>query len=327
VSLKRPTPPGTFDAPQRARTFPARLPSRPPTDLPTSVDDNQPSGCRSRSWMAFELDSAHPLSTNPRTFMADGNDHASPLPFSVLPGSQQKYPPQTFSRPLNAASQLPDLMPIMFPSEDPFAYPTQPMSALEDRHFKNDRAGPFAFEASTQASLPLNAPSLPSTSGYDPFTGPAVYSGPPGSMGVSLSTPYRTPSLRPSNPQTQPQSPPSHVSTPGSNEVMQSPDLVSIPSQGFMWPALSFQSSMMPPDQSMSEPVSGSTGTHLGIGMNAFCPVGPIMGAKTDLEDALGPGNIIVGNGVPGDDDFGVWPNLRSEDDGHLYQMQPGRFL
>lgn len=36
-------------------------------------------------------------------------------------------------------ANLPDLMPIMFPSDDPFAYPTQPMSTLEDDHFRHDR--------------------------------------------------------------------------------------------------------------------------------------------------------------------------------------------
>lgn len=54
--------------------------------------------------------------------------------------SMQSSPQQlSFGPQLNNA-HLPDLTAMMFPSADPFAYPNQPMSILEDGQFKQDQS-------------------------------------------------------------------------------------------------------------------------------------------------------------------------------------------
>ena len=52
-----------------------------------------------------------------------------------MQSSPQQIP---FGPQLNNA-HLPDLTAMMFPSADPFAYPNQPMSILEDGQFKQDQ--------------------------------------------------------------------------------------------------------------------------------------------------------------------------------------------
>ncbi|KAI5302622.1 hypothetical protein KEM56_000517 [Ascosphaera pollenicola] len=62
-----------------------------------------------------------------------------PAPPQASAQQQQQAQSQqfTFGGALDKMNFIPDLMPMMFPSDDPFAYPTQPMSTLEDSTFKD----------------------------------------------------------------------------------------------------------------------------------------------------------------------------------------------
>lgn len=49
----------------------------------------------------------------------------------------------TFPQPFDDAAGLPDLSAMMFPSADPFAYPNQPMTTLENKHYNKHETSPF----------------------------------------------------------------------------------------------------------------------------------------------------------------------------------------
>ncbi|KAL4785648.1 fungal-specific transcription factor domain-containing protein [Aspergillus varians] len=247
VSLKRPAPDNNGQpepAPvqgslQRANTFPiqhlARPSNRDGSSTPKSLDDNhaprspapKPRVNR-RSWVPPAEHPASTVSTPPeRTPPSSGTPvmpQAQALPIRGAPTGQ-------FNPPfLNNNSGFPDLMNIMFPSDDPFAYPTQPMSTLEDDHFRLDGTGtaaPFTSGIPTTVDQNTNGnsnnvsmPPLDSIGGF-----PLFQSGTPqSSMGAALSGRL---------PGSHIQSPVSQGSTPG--EAVNSPDLVSIPNQNFMW--------------------------------------------------------------------------------------------
>lgn len=96
------------------------------------------------------------------------NDAMSPLSAVSLPN----FPTQQSKQPslnlhLDNSNYIPDLMPMMFPSDDPFAYPTQPLSTLEDDHFKfevPDKTG-FNFNLSE-----TTGPGMAKTVQSDPVT-------------------------------------------------------------------------------------------------------------------------------------------------------------
>jgi hypothetical protein len=76
-----------------------------------------------------------PTGSNPN-LRQSFNEYVSPeasgvgTPESGSMGSQGVLP--HFSQPLGVSSTLPDLNAMMFPSEDPFAYPNQPMMELDN---------------------------------------------------------------------------------------------------------------------------------------------------------------------------------------------------
>lgn len=208
-------------------------------------------------------------------------------------------------------------MPIMFPSGDPFAYPTQPMSTLEDDHFKNDRVGnsaQYTFEPgsqrttapSTSSAVPTSAAVGASTPTFDAYTNIPVFpSGPPGGVAGGLPPHLQHLNHTPSRVQ----SPPSHTSTPA--DMVQSPDLVSIPNQNFMWQSFSFQQPSLSTDQQQSQ--QQMTGTNdmrnVGTGMDGFSPMGTGMDMGVSLDDLFNLGGGAGASGS-GNDDWGQWMSM-----------------
>ncbi|KAL4795603.1 fungal-specific transcription factor domain-containing protein [Aspergillus venezuelensis] len=234
VNLKRPAP-SASQAPepdikpvQRASTFPIQLLNRQPKQegiqTPKSLDDNQaprsPAKPRAnrRSWVQPAGTPPSNMSTPPEpTPPSAGTTPSIPqaLPIREIPGQ--------FNHGLPNTTGFPDLMPIMFPSDDPFAYPTQPMSTLEDDHFRFD--GNAAFNPAMPTAVDQNNSninrSLDSLGGFPLFQNNT----PQSSIGAAFSG--RLPGSHMQSPTI------SHGSTPA--EAVNSPDLVSIPNQNFVW--------------------------------------------------------------------------------------------
>lgn len=275
---------------------------------PMTVDDSH-AYPRPQSWMrngspGFAGDRGNPSSSAPT------------VPSSL---AQQKQPQSSVYHPFDNSGNLPDLMPIMFPSGDPFAYPTQPMSTLEDDHFKNDRAGASAqypFEPGPQgtaapspsSTVPASVAVSASTPTFDAFTNVPVFpSGPSGGVAGGFPSHLQHLNHTPS----QVQSPPSHTSTPGNGEVVQSPDLVSIPNRNFMWQGFNFQQQNFPTDQQSQQQMSGTNDMrNVGMGMDGFSPMATGMDMCMNLDDIfdnLGGGASTDG---PGNNDWGQWMNI-----------------
>ncbi|KAJ5818461.1 hypothetical protein N7474_004052 [Penicillium riverlandense] len=171
--------------------------------------------------------------------------------------SQQEASSLAFSQQFNNPANLPDLMPMMFPSDDPFAYPTQPMSTLEDDHFCHDRPGmsssQYAFD---QTGMPPTTPSNPSSAGvttpsFEAFPNlPYLPGGPP--SGVKSSVPSRLHGTSQPMSPSRLQSPMTQTPVSGS-ESLGSPDLVSIPNNNFVWQGYNFQPSNMATEQQATQ--------------------------------------------------------------------------
>ncbi|KAL1979176.1 hypothetical protein VTN96DRAFT_6594 [Rasamsonia emersonii] len=327
VNLKRPNPSNNvtrpkgqrtpssgsqFSMPQRAHTFPAQLmQSRAPAEsakTPAAVDDNWAFDPRSFAKETSTGVSGEPQSSPSPAFTSDQINQTSGSPLTASPGQQPSS-----TQPLDAAQNMPDLMPIMFPSGDPFAYPTQPMSTLEDGHFKNDRSGPsaqFPMDATTQSgtasSTAGNATLRSSTPAVDTF--PSLQ-GFPSEIRVSTTLP---PQFQHLNLQSQVQSPASHSSTPASNEMIQSPDLVSLPNQNFMWQGLSFGGQNMMNNQPQSQQqASGPNDVRFdGVSTNGISPMGMALDMNVNFDDVFGNVGMSSGNGYPGNDDWSQWMNV-----------------
>ncbi|KAJ5267057.1 hypothetical protein N7478_009865 [Penicillium angulare] len=222
--------------PHRSTTFPVQMMQQTPIanthsrrqkslDIPQS---NRLSDSGNQSaWLASTPELLTETMTTPEPLVSNPVNNSSM--------ANQDNWSQQFLNPTN----LPDLMPIMFPSDDPFAYPTQPMSTLEDDHFRHDRPGmmgsQFPFD-STQTGMP-NSPSDPSIS--TPTMDFAHLPNFGASSGVKSSVPSRL------QPNTQGMNSP-RISSPISqgntpSEALSSPDLVSIPNQNFVWQGYNFQ--------------------------------------------------------------------------------------
>ncbi|KAJ6166806.1 hypothetical protein N7470_002253 [Penicillium chermesinum] len=211
----------------------------------------------------------------------------------------------------NNPNNLPDLMQFMFPSDDPFAYPTQPMSKLEDDHFRYDNH-PSRFQVdSSQQGMDSNSSSDPSvhnttTPGLDSFP---TFGNFGSSSGVKSSVPSR---LHTSQPMGSPLlgSPISHSQTTPS-EGISSPDLVSIPNQNFVWQGYNFQPMNVPSDQVPRPPENPSLSNapldlNMSMDENTF-------GANADLgilfDDLFGnEPDYRPGNGAP-NEDWTQWMN------------------
>lgn len=277
VNLKRRAPSHTVEPepkalpdqtlPYRSSTFPMQMLSQSATNdnqtrRQRSLDKVQPVSNRptdtthQSTWISTTPDLLTETMTTPEHISSTGLTPSMP---------NQEPPSLAWAQQFNNPANLPDLMPMMFPSDDPFAYPTQPMSTLEDDHFRHDRAGmpsQYSFD-----SKPGMAPSTPvepssaagSTSSFD-FPNIPNFSG-ANTPGIKSSVPSH---LRPSHSRSSSRihSPISQSQTPA--ELISSPDLVSIPNQNFVWQGYNFQpnnaSTVAPESLPQQRDMSGQNG-------------------------------------------------------------------
>jgi hypothetical protein len=238
VNLKRPAPNNAEPEPKplaeknlplRSSTFPAQMMSQnePRNRRQQSLDNahinNRSADTSSHAtWVSTTPELLTETMTTPEHISSSMNPSMPNQESSSLAWAQQ------FTNPAN----LPDLMPMMFPSDDPFAYPTQPMSTLEDDHFRHDGGIPTQYPFDGTGMGPAS-PSVGVTTPTFDFTNQF-----PLNSGIKSSVPSH---LRPSHSRSSSRihSPISQGQTP--SEVLSSPDLVSIPNQNFVWQGYSFQ--------------------------------------------------------------------------------------
>ncbi|KAJ6170600.1 hypothetical protein N7485_007946 [Penicillium canescens] len=234
--------------PHRSSTFPMQMmPQTPAPEAPTrrqqSLDNtqmmnNRPNENGSQStWISTTPELLTETMSTPEQISSASsmNPSMSNQEPSSLAWAQQ------FTNPAN----LPDLMPMMFPSDDPFAYPTQPMSTLEDDHFRHDRGmapSQYPFDAAPQAKgMGTTTPTDPpggvgiSTPTFD-FNNLPNFPGNPSAIKSSVPSRLQASHSRSSS---RIHSPISQGQTP--SEALSSPDLVSIPNQNFVWQGYNFQ--------------------------------------------------------------------------------------
>lgn len=281
-----------------------------PSGTPRNVDESYPN-LHAQPFIAndvLEQGLAEPILTKSAGLTADQRNPSVPPQFHPLEPTQ----------PMSIGLPHEDMTLIMFPSGDPLAYPAQPMSTLEDGYSKRD--GPevlesFPFEPSASGTLPSPASLRLSTPNRDAFMASPLYTnGSPGAPASALPAHFQHPNVYQSRySPTQKQSPSSHCSTPGGGEMVNSPDLVSIPSQNFMWQGLGLQPPIgqQPPPQPPSDPIDGQFDD---LSMDGFPPIATTMDMKMnlDLDDVLGNENLYFRGSGFGDD---MWSNLKSEDD------------
>lgn len=326
VNLKRPAPSNQFAQPEatstksehtlphRSGTFPVHATtqpsSKPPGRRQKSLDSTQAftnrvaaNGSQS-AWMAATPE----LLTETMTTPEPTSSTSQPLSFASQESSSLAWS-QQFNNPNN----LPDLMPIMFPSDDPFAYPAQPMSTLEDDHFRNDQSGiqpsRFPYETPTTGVAP-STPSDPSgpgasTPGFEGFSNfPNFAVGAP-SSGIKPSLPTRMHANAQSMASSRLHSPISQPYTP--SEALSSPDLVSIPNQNFVWQSYNYQPTNLATDQTMQQdpPIyNGPQDVNMSLDQAS-------MGMNTDLGisfDDLFGNNAVSRSDAP-NDDWTQWMN------------------
>ena len=340
--------------PQRSSTTPLQLMARShrAEARPKSLDDSQarrghsrthsdvPTNVSTPRWVPSTPDSATET-TNPTTPSETFNSSS----FSNTPSPLQSAPRQDMSAfpfPQQVPgfdNSLPDLMPIMFPSDDPFAYPTQPMSTLEDDHFRNEgTSGPFTFDRS--ATMPTTT-GTPNAMGLanppsDNFSSLSLFNDGT-STRMSPVMPNRFSGHQQQSGQTRLQSPRSGMSTPG--EHVGSPDLVSIPNQNFMWQGYNFQPpnwpvgdlsarqqqqqqqqqqipQQQPPQQQQQQQQSQFPSTqglpNFGTGVDDTNPTGMGIDLGIQLDDLLGSSEAYRPAGNYNNDDWLQWMNVGS---------------
>lgn len=259
---------------QRSNSFPTR-PKTDPPPVRASVDDSaafrQP-----QSWLSNEVAN---LSAEPESLSESPSQQeqsASSIPPTMAP-----------AQPSSTKQNLPDLMPIMFPSGDPFAYPTQPMSTLEDGHFKDDTSRtaqffgdghPSSAAASTSTAIASGGALAAGTPGFDGSPGLT-----PGSSSGGMSGPQLAGTFQRLGLQSQAQSPSSRSG--GSSDHAQSPDLVSLP-QSSMWQSFHFPSQGFFSGQRSS--MAGDAPRDMAVDpMSGFGPMGLEMDMNFNLDDVL----------------------------------------
>lgn len=330
VNLKRPAPSNvsaesesvssttTHTVPIRSSTFPAQripqpaapsTPSRRQQSLENAQarSDNRPADNATQpAWMASTPELLTETMTTPEPMSATSmnSSFAKPDPSSLA-----------WSKQFNNPNNLPDLMPIMFPSDDPFAYPTQPMSTLEDDHFRHDQPGmpsQFTFDTTQQpGSMGQNTPSDPSagvsTPSFDAFANMSNFNVAPPS-GVKSSVPNRLQANAHSMNSSRLHSPISQGQTP--SETLSSPDLVSIPNQNFVWQGYNFQPTTMGPEstaipQEHSIP-SGLPDFNMDMDENTM---GMNMDLGISFDDLFGNDAAYRPNNGALNDDWAQWMN------------------
>ncbi|GLI72991.1 gypsy retrotransposon integrase-like protein 1 [Penicillium ochrochloron] len=312
--------------PHRSSTFPAQMMTQPSPanpaasrrqkslDTPQPVNNRPESGTQS-AWLASTPELLTETMSTPEPSSATSYNASF---------SNQEPSSLAWAQQFNNPNNLPDLMPMMFPSDDPFAYPTQPMSTLEDDHFKHERSGapqsqPSFDSPSQQQGMGSNTPSDRSGTGistpsFDAF---ANFSNFPinaaSGMKSSIPTRLQQPTTQPMNP-SRLHSPISQGQTP--SEHLSSPDLVSIPNQNFVWQGYNFQpagnveavnneptTSTMQPD---TAPLNGLPDFNMGLDENAL---GMNMDLGISFDDLFGNNaNFRPGAGAA-NDDWTQWMN------------------
>lgn len=283
---------------------------------PIAVDDSHAYNSSTRSWMTNGTSNVSSESVSVSSTFIKQSPATSPGSSSLAQPAQQQ---PAASQSLETHPNLPDLMPIMFPSGDPFMYPAQPMSTLEDDHFKSDRSaatGQYSFQPGSLQRTPSTShmPTLnSSTPVYDGFTNIPVFpSGPPGGVAAALPAHLQHFNHQHSRSQSQVHSPPSHASTPGAGDLVQSPDLVSIPNQNFVWQGFNFLPQASSGDQQSQTPISGAGGSQNTGLVDNFNPLGGVDIGMTfdELFGNLGTGTGTGGvNGTAASDDWSQWHN------------------
>lgn len=332
VNLKRPAPSHVSADPEPiSTTTPQTLPHSSST-FPTQMM-SQPAATKTPSRRQQGLDHVQARGDNRATdsgtqsawmastpeLLTDTMTTPEPISAASLNSSLANQEPSSlaWSQQFNNPNNLPDLMPIMFPSDDPFAYPTQPMSTLEDDHFRHDQTGmpssQFPFDSTSQPSgIGQNTSSDPSgasvsTPSFDAFANlPNFNVG--ATSGVKSSVPSRLQANAQSMNSSRLHSPISQGQTP--SETLSSPDLVSIPNQNFVWQGYNFQPTTMgagrtaiPPDPSMP---NGLPNFNMSLDENT-------MGLNIDLgisyDDLFGNNATCRPNNGAPNDDWTQWMN------------------
>ncbi|KAJ5105834.1 hypothetical protein NUU61_003181, partial [Penicillium alfredii] len=325
VNLKRPAPsnqsveietkptPSTQTLPHRSSAFPTQMMPQStmpgtPTRRQASSDNTQTRSTDSGSqsaWMASTPELLTETMSTPEQISSAGSLNP--------PFSNQEPSSLAWAQQFNNPASLPDLMPIMFPSDDPFAYPTQPMSTLEDDHFRHDHTGmqstQYPFDSAPQPTgMAPTTPNDPSGAGistptFDAFT---KFPNLPVNTPIKSSVPSRL------QPVTQPmgsrlQSPISQAQTP--NEALGSPDLVSIPNQNFVWQGYNFQptnvSTGLTPQQNPPAP-NGLQGFSMGMDENTM---EPSMDLGISFDDLFGNNAVPRPGNAESNDDWTQWMN------------------
>lgn len=327
VNLKRPAPSSTAEPdlkptfektlPHRSGTFPMHPIAQPSvTDgqnrRQRSLDRVQPAGnipetSHQSTWVSSTPELLTETMTTPEHISSTG----------MTPSMPNQEPPslawaQQFTNPAN----LPDLMPMMFPSDDPFAYPTQPMSTLEDDHFRHDRTGMASqYPFDSTSNMGPATPGEPSSAGVStpPFDFTNIPNFPvTNTPGFKSSVPSH---LRGSHSRTSSRihSPISQSQTP--TEVISSPDLVSIPNQNFVWQGYNFQPNnpaIMATDSVPRQPeTAGPNGlSDLSMGMDENLGMNMDLGIAFD--DLFGNNAAYrPGNGASAED-WSQWMNANN---------------
>lgn len=255
--------------------------------------------------------------TTPELSSAIGTPSETLTPDQLNPPSVPSLPNALPNQDLSALQMpqqfdnignVPDLMPIMFPSDDPFAYPTQPMSTLEDGHFRQGGL-PLTFTptsqkpgiSTTQSTDPTGMTLGMSNTTYDSFPNYAVFSNglPTTTMGATVPNHFqhRRHVSQPQHRSPLSQSPRSAVDT------INSPDLVSIPNQNFAWQNYNFQQQNMPDTFSQQQMPALNGSQDFDLSMN---DVGLDLGLP--LDDVLG-NDVFRPSGAFGNDDWMEWMN------------------
>ena len=188
-------------------------------------------------------------------------------------------------QPFSNLGNVSDLMPIMFPSDDPLAYPMQPMSTLEDGHFRGDDA------AAQMASFSLgSAPQQTSMSTAQSGGPPGTTMGPTFDSFANLGAPgmgTAVPSQLHHRHQSQRQSPVSRSQGGDMGGPVSSPDVVLIPNQNFAWPNYNFQPQSMD-DLSLPQQMANNGSQELDLSMDGGGPLEMDLDLCIPLDDALG---------------------------------------
>lgn len=311
--------------PHRSSTFPAQMMAQPPAtnpaasrrqkslDTPQPVNNRPESGTQS-AWLASTPELLTETMSTPEPSSATSFNASF---------SNQEPSSLAWAQQFNSPNNLPDLMPMMFPSDDPFAYPTQPMSTLEDDHFKHERSGapqsqPSFDSPSQQQGMGSNTPSDLSGTGvstpsFDAFANFSNFPmGAASGMKSSIPSRLQQPTTQPMNP-SRLHSPISQGQTP--SEHLSSPDLVSIPNQNFVWQGYNFQPANGetvnhdPTTSTMQQdpaPLNGVPDFNMGLDENAL---GMNMDLGISFDDLFGNNaNFRPGAGAA-NDDWTQWMN------------------